>query len=325
MLERNSARTLRLHRDDNVLVAAERIEPGVPISPGLATGQRIPFGHKVAARADRRRRAGPQVRPDHRLRQPADRAPATGCTSTIATWVRARRFERDYQFAQAARAEHDPAGRGAGDVPGLPPRQRQGRHAQLCRHPDQRELLGHGRRLHRRGDQPLGHPRRLSRTSTASSPFVHGTGCGMDDRGEGFDIAEAHAAGAMPPTPIIGGVLMVGLGCEVFQIAALKEAYGIEESETFRTMTIQETGGTQEDRRGGRRARSRRCCRSSTRARRETLPASELMLALQCGGSDGYSGITANPALGVAADILVRTAARRSFPRRRRSTAPSTC
>ena len=42
------------------------------------------------------------------------------------------------------------------------------------------------------------------------------------------------------------------------------------------------------------------------RARRETLPASELMLALQCGGSDGYSGITANPALGVAADILVR-------------------
>jgi altronate hydrolase len=41
-------------------------------------------------------------------------------------------------------------------------------------------------------------------------------------------------------------------------------------------------------------------------AGRETLPASELMLALQCGGSDGYSGITANPALGVAADILVR-------------------
>ena len=42
------------------------------------------------------------------------------------------------------------------------------------------------------------------------------------------------------------------------------------------------------------------------RARRETLPASELMLALQCGGSDGYSGITANPALGAAVDILVR-------------------
>ena len=42
------------------------------------------------------------------------------------------------------------------------------------------------------------------------------------------------------------------------------------------------------------------------KAKRETTPASELMLALQCGGSDGYSGITANPALGAAADILVR-------------------
>ena len=41
-------------------------------------------------------------------------------------------------------------------------------------------------------------------------------------------------------------------------------------------------------------------------AQRETLPASELTLALQCGGSDGYSGITANPALGAAADLLVR-------------------
>ena len=44
----------------------------------------------------------------------------------------------------------------------------------------------------------------------------------------------------------------------------------------------------------------------ANRAKRETVPASELTLALQCGGSDGYSGITANPALGAAADILVR-------------------
>ena len=71
-------------------------------------------------------------------------------------------------------------------------------------------------------------------------------------------------------------------------------------------MTIQEVGGTQQDRRRRRRGGHARCCRPSTRATRETLPASELMLALQCGGSDGYSGITANPALGVAADILVR-------------------
>ena len=61
--------------------------------------------------------------------------------------------------------------------------------------------------------------------------------------------------------PNMGGVLMVGLGCEGFQIGRMKEAYGITESETFRTMTIQEIGGTRKTIAGGVEA-SRRCCRS---------------------------------------------------------------
>jgi altronate hydrolase len=95
------------------------------------------------------------------------------------------------------------------------------------------------------------------------------------------------------------------LGCEGFQISRMKQAYGIEESDVFRTMTIQETGGTKKTIAAGVEA-VRAMLPIAAKAKRETLPASELMLALQCGGSDGYSGITANVALGLAADQLVR-------------------
>ena len=97
---------------------------------------------------------------------------------------------------------------------------------------------------------------------------------------------------------------MVGLGCEGFQISRWKEAYGIAESETFRTMTIQEVGGTRKTVAKGVEA-IHEMLPIANRATRTTCPASELMLALQCGGSDGYSGITANPALGAAVDLLV--------------------
>ncbi len=71
-------------------------------------------------------------------------------------------------------------------------------------------------------------------------------------------------------------------------------------------MTIQETGGTQQDDRGRRRRDQGDAAHAANDVKRETIPASELILALQCGGSDGYSGITANPALGAAVDLLVR-------------------
>ncbi len=70
-------------------------------------------------------------------------------------------------------------------------------------------------------------------------------------------------------------------------------------------MTIQATGGTRKTVEAGL-GTVKAMLPILNKARRETRPASELMLALQCGGSDGYSGITANPALGAAVDILVR-------------------
>jgi altronate hydrolase len=135
-------------------------------------------------------------------------------------------------------------------------------------------------------------------------PFVHGTGCGMASKGEGFDILKRTQWG-YATNPNLAGVLLVGLGCEVFQIHRMKEAYNIVEGDTFRTMTIQETGGTRKTIEAGVAAITEMLPKAND-VRRETISASELILALQCGGSDGYSGITANPALGAAVDLLVR-------------------
>lgn len=134
--------------------------------------------------------------------------------------------------------------------------------------------------------------------------FVHQTGCGMSGKGEGFDIL-ARTQWGYAANPNLGAVLMVGLGCEVFQIGRMKQLFGIAEDETFQTLTIQGEGGTRKAiEQGVERVRS--MLPVAARAQRETIPASELVLALQCGGSDGYSGITANPALGAAVDMLVR-------------------
>jgi altronate hydrolase len=85
----------------------------------------------------------------------------------------------------------------------------------------------------------------------------------------------------------------------------MKEEYGIVESDLFHSMTIQATGGTRKTVAQGV-DRIREMLPLLNQAKRETRPANELVLALQCGGSDGYSGITANPALGAAVDELVR-------------------
>jgi len=133
--------------------------------------------------------------------------------------------------------------------------------------------------------------------------FVHGTGCGMADQGEAFDVLRRTLWGYASHANL-AGVLFVGLGCEVFQIARMKGDYGVREHELFRTLTIQEKGGTRRAVEAGV-AALREMLPSANAARRSAIPASELTLALQCGGSDAYSGITANPALGAAADLLV--------------------
>jgi altronate hydrolase len=134
-------------------------------------------------------------------------------------------------------------------------------------------------------------------------PLVHATGCGMVSGGDDMAILQRVLWGCAS-NPNVGGVLLIGLGCEVNQIPHLLETHGLEEGERFRTLVIQDEGGT-------------RATIDAALAiladmlplvngdRRQEAPVSELVLALQCGGSDGHSAITANPALGIASDILV--------------------
>src|SRR5919205_1120902 len=132
----------------------------------------------------------------------------------------------------------------------------------------------------------------------------HGTGCGMGSEGEPIGLLRRTIAG-YARHPNFAGVLILGLGCESNQIAGLLHAEGLEEGPFLQTMTIQDSGGTTKTVREGV-ARLKAMLPAANAVRRQSVPASHLMLALQCGGSDGYSGITANPALGACVDLLVR-------------------
>lgn len=133
--------------------------------------------------------------------------------------------------------------------------------------------------------------------------FVHGTGCGMAGDGEGFEALQRVMWG-YAKHPNHGGVLMVGLGCEMNQIDWLLDAYGLKQSPTFQTMNIQSVAGLQKTIEMGVK-KVRDMLPIVNAAQRTSCPASELKVALQCGGSDAWSGITANPALGEACDLLV--------------------
>ncbi len=134
--------------------------------------------------------------------------------------------------------------------------------------------------------------------------FTHSTGCGMAGDGEGIRILQRTIAG-YARHPNLAGLLLIGLGCEANQADAVVEKWNLSKGPLLEVMTIQDSGGTRATIAEGV-ARVRGMLAQANAVRRTPVPASELVLALQCGGSDGYSGITANPALGAAADLLVR-------------------
>ncbi|MEL7115654.1 MAG: UxaA family hydrolase, partial [Pseudomonadota bacterium] len=132
--------------------------------------------------------------------------------------------------------------------------------------------------------------------------FVHGTGCGMAGDGEGFEALQRVMWG-YARHPNHAGVLMVGLGCEMNQIDWLLEAYGLKQGPTFQVMNIQNVAGLQRTIEAGI-AKVEAMLPIANEAQREPCPASPVKVALQCGGSDARSGVTANPALGYACDLL---------------------
>ncbi|UTV99950.1 altronate dehydratase [Marinomonas rhizomae] len=133
-------------------------------------------------------------------------------------------------------------------------------------------------------------------------PIVHSTGCGMSSQGEGYQTLHRTLTG-YANNPNFGGILLVGLGCEVLQVSSLVDSQ--EPSAAFRYMTIQSEGGTRKTIEKGLQE-LHLLAQKANKATREPAPVSEIMVGMQCGGSDGYSGITANPALGYASDLLVR-------------------
>jgi altronate hydrolase len=132
--------------------------------------------------------------------------------------------------------------------------------------------------------------------------LTHGTGCGMD-MGESMQVLRRTMAG-YARHPNVAAVIFVGLGCEANQITSLFGAEDLHESDRIARYNMQDVGGTAKAIERGV-ALVQEMLPAADRIERTPVPASHLTLGLQCGGSDGYSGITANPALGNAVDRLV--------------------
>jgi altronate hydrolase len=134
--------------------------------------------------------------------------------------------------------------------------------------------------------------------------LTHGMGCATASDGEELHVLR-RTLGGYAKHPNFAAVLVVGLGCETNQITGLIAQEGLQENVKLATFNIQDTGGTRKTVDKGV-ALIKAMLPEANRVKREPVPLSHLTVGLQCGGSDGYSGISANPALGAAVDLLVR-------------------
>jgi len=293
-----SLRVLKLDESDNVAVAIDTLAAGATAA-GVAVRGRVPKGHKLAL--------APQA-PGNPIRKYGQiigfaTAPIEAGDHVHSHNCEFHAFDRDYRYCEAGTGVAVASEAGSRRFDGY--RRADGKVGT-------RNYIGIFTSVNCSASVARFIADAANRSGLATDfpgvdgivPFVHGTGCGMAGRGsEGFDTLQrtiwGHAA-----NPNIGGALMVGLGCEVMQLPGLVRDYGLGGSSIFQTMTIQAAGGTRRSVERGL-AMIREMLPDVAAARREPLPVSGLMLGLQCGGSDGYSGITANPALGRAADILV--------------------
>ena len=133
-------------------------------------------------------------------------------------------------------------------------------------------------------------------------PITHTSGCGMAGSGEGYDMLRRTLWGTAA-NPNFGAILLVGLGCEVLQVDRLKDEH-FSDGREFHSFTIQDVGGTKRAIAEGL-EQLKALLPALNQQQRVEIPASELVLGLQCGGSDGWSGVSSNPALGNASDRLV--------------------
>nr|WP_310315953.1 altronate dehydratase family protein [Paraburkholderia terricola] len=292
---------IRLHDNDDVVIATRQLMSGARIaSENLVVAGLIPPGHKIATRD---MAAGEPVKRYNQIigvaKEPISRGQHVHVHNLgMAEFSREHAFGVDLRPTEYAR---EPA-----TFMGI--RRDDGRVATRnfigiltsvnCSATVARAIADHFRR-----DV---HPQALAPYPNVDGvvALTHGLGCGIDTMGEGLAVLRRTLAGyAIHPN--FHSVLFVGLGCETNQISGVLESAGLKAGERLRSFTIQDSGGTRKTIERGV-DMVREMLADANRVTREPLPASHLIVGLQCGGSDGYSGISANPALGAAVDRLVR-------------------
>jgi altronate hydrolase len=300
MLTRSSL-TIRLHPADDVVIARQQLVGGTKLlDENVAVVGLVPPGHKVATRAIT---VGEPVRRYNQIIGFASRVIGPGEHVHLHNLAMGD-FARDYAIGVDARptAYIQPAATFQGIV------RRDGPNAGKVA---TRNYIGILSTVNCSATVARGIADHFNAERLAQFPNVdgvvaltHGSGCGMDTRGEGMQILR-RTLGGYAKHANFAGVLIVGLGCEANQISALLGAQALTEGPLLRTFSIQDTGGTAKTIAHGVGMIGEMLPHANDVAR-EPVPASHITVGLQCGGSDGYSGITANPALGAAVDLLVR-------------------
>jgi len=289
--------TIRLHANDDVVIARQQLVSGTALLDEKVTvSGLVPPGHKVATRAIR---AGESVKRYNQIIGFAKRAIAAGEHVHLHNLAMGE-FARDYAYGVDAKPTRYAESQATFDGIVRP----DGRVAT-------RNYVGILSTVNCSATVAHGIADAFKGAGLAQFPHVdgvvaltHGSGCGMDVNGESMRVLR-RTLGGYARHANFAGVLIVGLGCEANQISALLGAEQLQEGALLRTFSIQDTGGTAKTIARGVDMVSEMLAHAD-RVQRTPVPAKHLMLGLQCGGSDGYSGITANPALGAAVDLLVR-------------------
>lgn len=289
---------IRLHETDNVIIARTNVEIGTRLIEGLTSRSQVPAGHKIAARAIKK--GEPILKYNVVIGfAAADIAPGTFVHSHNMEF---REFNRDYAHAQDYRPVQ------------LLPESERASFMGIVRANGQvatRNYIGVLSTVN--CSATVAHkiaewftPERLAQFPNVDGvvAFAHGTGCGMEMTGEPMDLLRRTMAGYARHANL-AGALVVGLGCERNLVSKLFKEQGLETSSRLRSFVMQDEGGTTKTIAAGVAAVNEMLPQANL-VTRTRVPASHIMVGLQCGGSDGFSSITANPALGAAMDILVR-------------------
>jgi altronate hydrolase len=294
-----SGPVIRLHADDNVVIARINVAIGTPV-PGerFVARSQVSAGYKIAATAIRK---GEPIRKYNVVIGFAatDIAPGTMVHSHNLEF---REFHRDYAYGEDFRPVH------------MLPQAERATFQGIVRENGEvgtRNYIGVLATVN--CSATVAHkiaewftPERLAEFPNVDGvvAFTHSIGCGMEMSGEPMSLLRRTMAG-YARHPNLAAALIVGLGCERNQLAGLMSEEDLAVSSRLHTFIMQEDGGTRKTIEAGVRA-VQTLLPQANRYQRTTVPASHLKIGLQCGGSDGFSSITANPALGAAVDLLVR-------------------